>query len=89
MYNFLLCGKYMEMKRLSKYEGVTRTVYIKLKQGKYSMNIRRKILPVRSVRLWSDTVVPINACNFLEGFKLDVMQYWKIIFLWQEFELRT
>ena len=76
-------------KRLSKYEGVIRTDYRKLKQGEYPMNIRRRIIPIRAVMLWNDAVVLIDAYNFLEGFKLDVMQYWKIIFLWLEFELHT
>jgi len=53
------------------------------------MNIRRRIIPIRAVMLWNDAVVLIDAYNFLEGFKLDVMQYWKIIFLWLEFELHT
>lgn len=57
-------------KSFSKYEGVTRTGYMNLKQGKQPMNVRRKVLPIRSVRLQNDTVL-INAYSVSEGFQLE------------------
>lgn len=59
-------------KIFSKCEGVARTGYMNLKLGKQPMNIRRKVLPIRSVRLQNDTVVLINAYSVLEGFLLEL-----------------